>query len=158
MQRWLEWKTIIYDDPQAGLNLYNQRNASCKYEMTYMHYLGTFGTFDEFVKVVHPLNKIQKLTLFKQQDNSQYTPLLMLIANNPIRRNSTIVKSLQLFFSELSHDEKLELLLMGEYRGWNALATAACFNCVSAIEFLLTAIKSVRCSIGDFWMFNNHTT
>ena len=66
---------------------------------------------------------------------------MCLIANNPMRRTSDIVISLQLFFSELSHDEKLELLLMEEYRGWNVLALAAFFNCVSAIEFLLNTIK-----------------
>ena len=41
-QRWLEWKTIINDDPQAGLNLYNRRNETCKYNMTYMHYVCRF--------------------------------------------------------------------------------------------------------------------
>ena len=140
-QRWLEWKKIINDDPQAGLNLYNRRNETCKYNMTYMHYVCRFGTYDEFVKVVQPLNRKEKLTIFKQQCVSDTTALMSLIANNPIRRSSAIVKSLQLFFSELSHDEKLELLLMEEYRGWNALSFAALLNCVSAIDFLLNTIK-----------------
>ena len=139
-QRWLEWKKIIKNDPQAGLNLYNRRNQTCKYNMTYMHYVCRFGTYGEFVKVVHPLKKTQKLTLFKQQDNAQYTPLMCLIINNPMRRSSAIVKSLQLFFSELSHDKKLDMLLIKEFRGWNALAYAAYYNCVSAIEFLLNTI------------------
>ena len=36
-QRWLEWKKIINDDPQAGLNLYNRHNETCNYNynMTY---------------------------------------------------------------------------------------------------------------------------
>ena len=140
-QRWLEWKKIIDDDSQAGLNLYNRRNETCKYEMTYTHYVCCFGTYDEFVKVVQPLNKKQKLALFKQQCVSDTTALMRLIANNPIRRSSAILESLQLFFSELSHDEKLELLLMKENRGWNALSFAALFNCLSAIEFLLNTIK-----------------
>ena len=140
-QRWLKWKKIINDDSQAGLNLYNRRNKTSKYNMTYMHYVCRFGTEEECVKVVNPLSKTQKLTLFKQQDYSQLTPLLLLIANNPIRRSSAIVKSLKLFFSELSHDEKLELLLMEESRGRNALATAATLNCVSAMELMLNTIK-----------------
>ena len=37
-QRWLEWKKIINDDPQAGLNLYNRRYETCKYKWTYMYY------------------------------------------------------------------------------------------------------------------------
>ena len=86
-----------------------------------MHYVCFFGNYDEFVKVVHPLKKIQKLMIFKQQSAVGYTPVMKLVANNPIRRSSAIVQSLELFFSELSHDEKLELLLMEEYRGWNAL-------------------------------------
>ena len=58
-QRWLKWKKIINDDSQAGLNLYNSRNKTCNYNMTYMHYVCRFGTEEEFVKVVHPLSKTQ---------------------------------------------------------------------------------------------------
>ena len=114
------------------------------------------------MKVVHPLKKIQKLTLFKQQCVSDTTALMRLIANNPIRRSSAIVKSLQLFFSELSHDEKLELLLMEECRGWNALALAAFINCVSAIEYLLNTIKfdpQQQLKLMKFsWRFESDTT
>ena len=76
---------------------------------------------------------MQKPSLSKQQDEAQCTPLIRLVTNNPFRRNSAIVKSLQLIFSDLSHDEKLDMLLIKEYRGRNALSLAAFFNCVSVI-------------------------
>ena len=141
MQRWLEWKKIINDDPQAGLNLYNRRNESCKRKWTYMDYVCRFGDYDVFVKVVQPLNKKQKLIIFKQVDNTEISPLMRLIVNNPIRWSSDMNRSLKLLFQNLSHNDKIDIMTMEDRRGWNVLAFAAAVNRLSAIEFLLNTIK-----------------
>ena len=144
-QRWLKWRKIINDDPQAGLNLYNRRNETCNYSMTYMHYVCHFGNYgEEFVKVVQPLSTKQKLTIFKQVSSAKISPLMRLIVNNPIRRSSDSAKCLKLLFENFSHNDKLDIMTMEDHNGLNAIAYAARFNSLSAIEFLLNTTEGIK--------------
>ena len=106
-----------------------------------MHYVCHFGNYEEFVKVVQPLSTKQKLTIFKQVSLSKMSPLMRLIVNNPIRRSSDSAKCLKLLFKNFSHSNKLDIMTIEDDEGWNVLAYAAQFNCVSAIKLLLNEIK-----------------